>query len=183
MKKLTSIIVVAVALCSSVSAGVVSIPEGNSKGPGKGIVTTPACPCFAAGFSLGGFGGAEFPTHGDGHTGLGGGLLAEYFITENVGLRLSYAAYSTTPVHHEVAGELLLRYPIPSLCIAPYVIAGGGDSVNGSNHGFWNAGAGLEVAIPSAHCLSVFLEGSYQFTSAKHGNDHTVVRLGVKYPF
>ncbi len=72
--------------------------------------------------------------------------------------------------------------PITSLCIAPYILAGGGFSTNSSNQGTYHVGAGLEGRIFNADCLGIFADGIYYF-SEDEDRDFTIVRVGVKWTF
>ena len=122
-----------------------------------------------------------FPRHG-GEDVAGGGVLAEYFFTENIGLQGSYGLFATSSEHHQFDGSLVLRAPIKSLCIAPYVLAGGGVGSNGSTRGDYHVGAGIEARFGAANCMGVFADGTYHFATGDD-TDFTIARLGVKFRF
>lgn len=176
MKYIASLLMT-VALASSAFAG----PVTYDKAP-KGVapVAPLGCECFAPGFALGAFGGAIFPKDDASDDSLGGGVLAEYFFNQYVGLQGSYGIYAEDSEHHQFDGSLVLRYPITSICVAPYVMAGGGFSTNSDSEGDYHVGGGIEARIESLNCLGIFADGAYHF--ADHG-DFTIVRLGVKLPF
>lgn len=162
------------ALASSAIAGPIA-----SKNPKAPVMPDPGCQCFAPGAAFGLFGGAILPSSGRGDDdSLGGGVLAEYFFTENIGLQGSYGAYATNSEHHAFDASLVLRAPIKSLCIAPYILAGGGYSVDGTSEGNFHAGGGLDVRFSS--CVGLFADGAYHWAN---DGDYTIVRLGVKFPF
>lgn len=140
------------------------------------------CESFAPGFAVGVYAGAFLPD-GDGDNELGGGITAEYFFTEFVGIQGSYGVFSTEQEHHEFDAALVLRYPIKSICLAPYVLAGGGYSVNSDNRGNYFVGGGLEYRIESANSLGIFADGAFHFAEDNNDADYTIVRLGVKFPF
>ena len=142
----------------------------------------PGCDCFNSGFAFGLFGGGFLPDYDDADNELGGGFLAEYFFNPYIGLQGTYGVYSTESEHHQFDGSVVLRAPITSLCIAPYVLAGGGFSTNSSNQGTYHVGAGLEGRIFDADCLGIFADGIYYF-SEDDDRDFTIVRVGVKWTF
>lgn len=178
MKYLASLIVTA-ALASSAFAGPVSY---SGKG-GKPVqpVAPVGCECFAPGFALGIFGSAILPEESDNE--LGGGALAEYFFTPYVGVQGSYGLYATNSEHHEFDGALVLRYPITSICVAPYLLVGGGYSTNSIDSWNYFVGGGVEARLESLNCLGVFADGAYHFAADDNDEDYTIVRLGVKLPF
>jgi len=172
MKILTTLLMTA-ALASSALAGPIA------KNPKAPVLPDPTCECFAPGAAIGFFGGAILPNdRGGSDDALGGGLLAEYFFTENIGLQGSYGIYATDSEHHAFDASLVLRAPIKSLCLAPYLLAGGGYSVNGTSEGNWHVGGGLDYRFNN--CSGIFADGAYHFAEA---GDYTIVRLGVKIPF
>ena len=178
MKTLASLILSA-ALASSAIAGT-SVSYSGKSGKAVQTMAPQGCDCFAPGFALGVFGGAFLPTHGS-DSALGGGVLAEYFFTENFGIQGTYGIYDTHSQHHQFDGSFILRAPIRSLCIAPYLMAGGGLATNGTTRGDYHVGAGIEARFSSLGCMGIFADGAYHF-AANDGADFTVVRLGVKFP-
>lgn len=172
MKLLTTLLMTA-ALASSAIAG--PIATKNPKAP---VMPDPGCQCFAPGAALGVFGGAILPNGRGGDDALGGGLLGEYFFTENIGIQGSYGVYATHSEHHAFDASLVLRAPIKSLCLAPYLLAGGGYSVNGTSEGNFHVGGGVDIRL--AGCKGLFADGAYHFAN---DGDYTIVRLGVKFPF
>jgi hypothetical protein len=180
MKYITTLLM-SVALASSAVAGTMSAPK-NPKAPVLPAPAPTGCDCFNAGASFDLFGAAILPAEGGGDDAFGGGIGVNYFFSPYVGLDLNYAAYATDSVHHQVDGNLVLRAPINSLCIAPYALAGGGFATNSSNRGTYQVGAGIDVRLQSMNCLGIFAEGLYHF-AADDTPDFTTVRLGVRIPF
>src|SRR5437867_1574683 len=85
MKTIASLIMT-VALASSAFAGPVTY---SSKGSKAVAPVAAGCACFEPGFAVGAFGGAILPS-GPGWNepdSLGGGVLGEFFITENIGIQ------------------------------------------------------------------------------------------------
>jgi len=181
MKKIASLILSA-AFASSVFAGPVSYSGKDSKAVVPPVIET-GCECFAPGFALGGFGAALLPDSGSEDDVLGGGVSAEYFFTPYIGIATSYAVFATGSEHHEFDGALVLRYPITSICVAPYVMAGGGYSTNADDKSNYFVGGGLEARFEGANCIGVFADGAYHFAEDGNDTDYTIVRLGVKFPF
>lgn len=171
MKILTTLLMTA-ALASTAFAGPIA------KNPKAPVLPPPTCECFAPGAAIGVFGGAILPDGRGDDDALGGGVLAEYFFTENIGLQGSYGVYATDSEHHAFDASLVLRAPIKSLCLAPYVLAGGGYSVNGTSEGNWHVGGGLDYRFNN--CTGIFADGAYHWANE---GDYTIVRLGVKIPF
>lgn len=183
MKKIASLIM-SLALASSAFAGPVSY---SGKG-GKFVQpTAPApvgCDAFGPGFALGIYGGGYLPENDSFEDdALGGGVLGEYFFNQYIGIQGSYGIFATDQEHHEFDGALVLRYPITSLCIAPYAMAGGGFSVNSEDKGNYFVGGGIEARFVGANNLGVFADGAYHFAADDGDFDYTIVRLGVKFPF
>jgi hypothetical protein len=180
MKALTALIA-SLALATGVMAGPAGYPSKNPKAPLAPLPTPPApgCGCFGAGSSLDIFGAAIRPEGGDECPGGGVGLT--HFWSRNVGLDLNYSVFSTNKEHHELDAALIFRAPIDSLCVAPYAIVGGGYATNSSNRANVEAGAGIDIRMPSWNCMGVFAEGSYHF--AQKDGDYTTVRLGLRIPF
>jgi opacity protein-like surface antigen len=177
MKYITTLLM-AVAFASSAVAGPMSAPK-NPKAP---VLPPPApsCGCFGTGAAFDIFGAAILPEGGE--DALGGGIGVNYFFTPNIGLDFNYSAFATDSVHHQLDGNIVLRAPIDSLCIAPYALAGGGFATNSSNRGTYQVGAGIDVRLQSMNCLGIFAEGLYHF-AADDTPDFTTVRLGVRIPF
>lgn len=178
----TTLLLLCVALTSTAFAGTPATYSGKGgKAPVQPIVPL-GCDCFAPGFTYGFFGGAELPSEDSFRDdGLGGGILGEYFFTENIGIQASYGAFAPNPVHHIYGADLVVRFPIRSLCIAPYILGGGGAISNGDTLGYVNAGAGIDVRFPSFNCIGIFADGAYHWTEESDEN-FTLIRLGVKIP-
>ena len=178
MKKIASLIMT-VALATSAFAGSpVTYSSKNAKTPRAPQPT--GCSCFAPGAAFGVFGGAFLP-NGGGENALGGGVLAEYFFCENFGIQLSYAAVAADGTTHLFNGDVVLRAPIQSLCIAPYLLVGGGFHVDGSNLGEYHVGGGIEAKFKGTN-LGAFVDGTYNWhSSSNRDRDYTLVRLGVKF--
>jgi len=178
MKILTTLFTMAV-LATSAVAG----PVGSAKNAKNPVAPLPpaGCNAFGPGAFFDVFAGGFLP-EGAGDDELGGGVGVGYFFNRYVGVDLNYGLYATDSEHHQFDGNLILRAPIDSLCIAPYLLVGGGLSTNGTTQGNYQAGAGLDVRFSSASNIGIFAEGSYHW-AAEDDSDYTLVRLGVRIPF
>ncbi len=181
MKKLLSTIVLL-----AVSAGLATAGDYYSKAPvSKGPVVTPPpiCPCFDPGVELSLFGAGIFPDAGD-EDELGGGVGVGMFFTENLGINVSYHAFNTDPsVEHYGTADLVLRFPIHELCIAPYVFGGGGVVTNGTTEGLYRAGGGIDIRMDSMGCVGLFVDGAYNWVDGDDHDDAVIARVGFKIPF
>ena len=113
--------------------------------------------------------------------GFGGGIGVNYFFTRNLGISVSGTIYDGDT--HEVWNtdlDLVYRFPIEGgICIAPYILAGGGLEMDGTIIGTWNAGAGLEWrATPS---FAIYGEGRYIWGALDEGV--ATARLGLRFVF
>ena len=178
--KIPTLLLAACALATSAIAGPVSYSSKSA----KNVVQPQAaigCDCFAPGAAIG-INGTGIIFNGDGDDdALGGGVLAEYFFTEMIGIQGSYNILATDSEHHEFDGALIVRFPITSICLAPYIMGGGGYSTDSNDS--WNvfAGAGLELRLPDVNCLGIFADAAYHWAD-DDGTDFTLIRLGVKFP-
>jgi hypothetical protein len=178
--KLTSLLIALALSASSLVAGPAYAPK-NAKEPVLPTAPAPTgCDCFGPGASFDVFAGGFFPDSGD--AAYGGGIGLNYFMTPAFGVDLNYGLYSTDSAHHQIDGNLVLRAPITSLCVAPYLLAGGGFATNSSNRGTYQAGAGLDIRFQSSGCMGLFLEGLYHFNAGESA-DFTTARVGVRIPF
>ena len=177
MKKIASLLM-SIALASTAFAGPMS--EKSSKGP---VLPPPPDNCFGPGWDVGIYGAGFLPHHKDGDykNSLGGGILAEYFFCENFGVQFSYTAVAASGTTHLFNGDLVLRAPLKSICLAPYLLVGGGLQVDGSKEGEYHAGVGLEYRM-SGSKMSIFGDGTYNWHSKSNRElDFTLVRLGLKF--
>jgi hypothetical protein len=177
MKKITALFAVAM-LASSAFAGPVSYDKSK-------VITQPPPPetCFGPGFDIGIFGSALLPkdTRPGYDDGGGGGILLEYFFCNYVGVQASYAANSTDSTLHTYSGDLVLRLPIESICIAPYALVGGGGDTDGSSLGQWHVGGGVDVRFRGSP-LGIFADAAYYWHSSENRDrDYTMIRAGLKW--
>jgi hypothetical protein len=119
--------------------------------------------------------------------GFGGGVGVNYFFTRMLGISVSGNVYDGHKTFNgdraiwHVSGDLVVRFPIEGdLCIAPYILGGGGIGLDGTQVGTWEAGGGLEWRVNPG--LGVFAEGRYIW-AASNDTDSTQTRVGVRFVF
>lgn len=145
----------------------------------------PEEPCFKAGdFSLDLFAGYTWGQDDDNNKEVLddaalGGVGVNYFFTEMVGLGVDAYWFDSNGAIHNFDGSLIIRFPIQSACIAPYIYGGGGFHTDGTNQGSFHAGAGVEWKFAST--TSLFVDGRY--TWLDESNDTALARAGVRLTF
>ena len=175
MNKITSSLFATIALAATGIAG--------SEMVAKDYKTPAPEPCFKdVEFQLDIFGSYTNPVSRSVHSDdFGGGLGVNYFFTRYLGVGVSGNIYDGG-VHGvwNVDTSIIARYPLElgTLCIAPYILAGGGVLTNGTTVGSWHAGGGLEWrATPQ---IGVFGEGRYIWAE---DNDSAMARVGLRFVF
>lgn len=164
----------------ALSAGLVSAGDyGKNPVTKNPIMVDTGCDCFGTGFEFSGFAAGALPDSGSGE--LGGGAAIGYFFTENVGVEVSYTVAAFESEEHIVTGNLIYRMPIRDLCIAPYILAGGGVLTNSATDGLFDVGAGLDIRLDSMGCVGIFVDAAYNWV--EDDRNFTLVRAGVKIPF
>ncbi|MCC6881485.1 MAG: outer membrane beta-barrel protein [Verrucomicrobiales bacterium] len=172
MKKLLSLIAI-LAFAGVANAGDKYVVECKNPPVPTG------CSCFDPGFELGAYFGASFSDK-DGDE-LGGGVTASYFFTQNLGVELNYGVFAYESQHHVINANVVYRMPIPDLCIAPYVMVGGGLLTNSATDGLFDVGGGIEARFDSLGCIGIFVDATYNWV--EDDRDFTLVRGGVRFPF
>jgi hypothetical protein len=177
--KLTSLFIALALSGSSLIAGSGYAPK-NAKEPVLPAPAPTGCDCFGPGASFDVFAGGIFPDGGDAE--IGGGVGLNYFFTPVFGVDVNYGVYATDSAHHQFDANLVMRAPITSACLAPYVLAGGGYATNSSNRATYQVGAGVDIRFQSSGCMGLFVEGLYHFTEGD-SPEFTTARVGIRLPF
>jgi hypothetical protein len=147
----------------------------------------PAQPLFGSGLHLGAHAVFLTPDADRADDSWGGGVNVDYFFNANVGVQVSasWADPGTSEMWHNYTADLVLRAPIESWHIAPYIFAGGGAILEDSSEFLGRAGAGLEIR-PTAN-FGIFADWIYNFPGGGGGHDdvedYQMVRMGVKIGF
>ena len=92
---------------------------------------------------------------------------------------------SSHTTFHNVTGSLIFRYPIDSMCLAPYVFVGGGYTVNGEDWASAHGGVGLEYrVVPNK--VGIFTDGRWTYFGDRSNRgdlNNFVIRAGVRWVF
>lgn len=172
-----------VALLGAAST-LVAGPMSSGK-DGKVTVTQPpvetGCECFNGGFAASVYGLFLTPDAEVEDDTFGGGIGVEYFFNPYFGVAAS--AQWADPgggVVHNYSADAVFRYPITSICIAPYVFAGAGLHTNSATEAIARLGAGLDVRLWD--CNGIFADYTYTMPGGDV-EDYQLIRLGVKFGF
>jgi hypothetical protein len=170
---------IAFALVASLSL-VASSFAGHQMASGKDYKSPPADPCFRdQEFQIDTFGLYGWSVEGSHDDGFGGGVGVNYFFLRNLGVGIDGSLRDASSALWTASASLIVRFPIEgSVCVAPYILGGGGVQTNGTTHGAFHAGGGLEFRLPAG--FGFFGEGRYYWA----GNDDQVqARLGFRVVF
>lgn len=172
-------------LCGAV--GLVSAQAGTSYvapgpvAPPERIEVPTLCQCFepnTASVSI--YAAGLFPNgSGDLDHAIGGGLAVDYFFSENVGIEVDGTWADADSAVHLFTGSVVLRFPIKSICLAPFVFAGGGVHTDGVTQGVYHVGAGLDYRFNPS--VGVFADARYTWT--EETEEYTLARAGLRFAF
>ncbi len=118
--------------------------------------------------------------------GLGGNVGVNYFFTRYIGVGLdnsiggAVGSGSLGGVFDSLQAQVIFRYPIESLRLAPYAMIGGGatwGAYRGQGNG--NLGAGLEYRF--TRNIGTFLDSRYLY--GNNGLNESLTRIGVRFAF
>jgi len=117
---------------------------------------------------------------------LGGGLGVSYFLTKYFGVGIDNSlggcigGNGVSGAVDNLQGNLIARYPIESLHLAPYGIVGGGATWgNNQGQGNGNVGGGVEYRINRG--LGLF--GDYRWLYGSNHLSENLFRAGVRFVF
>jgi hypothetical protein len=114
------------------------------------------------------------------HDNAGGGVAANFIFARYFGIGADTNVFSGgVNGVWQSTGYGILRFPIDSACVAPYIVGGGGAQYDGSTQGLWFAGGGLEWRVVP-HSVGLFTEGRYNWAE---GDDTAQVRAGLRVVF
>jgi len=176
MKKLLSLTGLFILTAASAFAG-----DGVSF-KDKVVVEEPTCRFRANELQLDASGTSLF--YSAGRPAWGGGLVVNYFFTKFVGLGAEQDVVGRKGESAEWAtvGNLFLRYPICSLNLAPYAMAGGGAAYGAgrNGHGFGHVGGGIEYRATDH--IGLFSDARWIFSS-EEPKSGVLGRAGVRFAF
>jgi len=182
MKKLAATILAFGIVLSAAHAGSSSYYY-SSKAPAKDPIPLQPENCFYAGESfLDIFGVYADPEGGDDQgyeDSIGGGLGLGHFFTEYLGARGRAYWWDGGSAVHSINADLILRAPIQSLCIAPYIYGGVGGAFDSTNQFTQHVGGGLEMRLTGR--VGVFAD--YSRTFADDTGDWNLYSLGMRILF
>lgn len=119
------------------------------------------------------------PTGNQLASGVGGGIGLGYFFTERFGLMSRAYWWDAESVIHSITTSAVLRFPIQSICLAPYIYAGVGAHLDSVNQFGSHAGAGLEFRMTER--LGLFAD--YSYTWAEETENWHLGTLGLRLAF
>lgn len=145
------------------------------------ITVESVCDCFDEGkVTVSLYGAGIVFESGTTDDSLGGGLGIGYFFTEYAGVEVDATWLATDSVLHNFGASLVLRYPIKSACLAPYLLAGGGYETDSVQQWTAHLGAGIDWRFGSGPtCPGVFVDGRYTWT--EEDINFTLIRAGFKF--
>lgn len=149
-----------------------------------GFDLKPICDCFDRGAtSIDLFGAYVMPHRSGGlDDSLGGGIaLTKY---KNSYLGFSVGAYwwdGGDDLVTSATASVIFRYPLRTLCVAPYAVMGFGGDFGSEGQVTGHLGAGIEIRVPDVKNLSLFIEGTYTWANATE--NYAMFRLGTRYEF
>jgi len=180
MKKLIIGFLTCAAIAAPAFAGEPVVTGKDYKQP----VIEEVTPCFAdTEFTIDAFGYYQSDaTSGLYESGFGGGVGVNLFFARYFGIGIEggwdeQSANGNTVIHN-VSGSFIVRYPIDSICLAPYALVGAGGRFDGEQNATYHTGAGLEYRF-SPH-IGIFGDARYVWTDA---NDLVVIRTGLRFAF
>ena len=111
----------------------------------------------------------------------GGGLGASYFPTLNfgVGVDINIPKNGGTFIDSQTT-NLMLRKPLGSSGLSPYIFGGGGRSYDPMNQ--WIAQAGIGLEYRSSHKMGLILDGRYVW-GQNSSTDILLLRTGLRFVF
>lgn len=184
MKKIVLSLLAGVAIASTSFAGSSYVASSKSY---KQEETYVAPLCFQdTEFTLDLF-GAYVQTDDNGRgvytDGWGGGVGLNFFFARYFGIGVDGIwtdTASNSSIIHNVSGSFIIRFPIDTICLAPYVFGGGGGHFDSENNASAHAGAGLEYRATEK--IGIFGDGRYTWVDDNAG-DFATYRLGVRFVF
>lgn len=118
-----------------------------------------------------------------GNQGVQRGVQGAAAAVPGVAARTRTTANDSTTVHN-FSASVIYRFPIDSICLAPYIFAGGGFAVDGKQWATAHAGAGVEKRLSSK--VGLFTDARWTFLGDRFGRDelgNLGVRAGVRIVF
>ncbi len=122
--------------------------------------------------------------------GVGGNLGVNYFFSKYIGVGIDDSVGGFWPSSNSAAqgvdslqADLLLRYPICSWNLAPYLMVGGGASWGSASQGDGNVGAGLEYRFTPNVGLFADCRWLYGGSTSAGQLSMALPRVGLRFAF
>ncbi|RYD32394.1 MAG: hypothetical protein EOP86_15795 [Verrucomicrobiaceae bacterium] len=158
----------------------VSGPSAPPQAPAK-IDVPRVCDCFKENTAFVSIYGAGLLPDGGGRfdDSLGAGLALDYFFSTHVGIEVDGTWAATSEDVGIFTASLVLRLPIDSICLAPYIFGGGGiQASEGEGEGIAHVGAGVDWRFNNR--CGIFGDGRYTWGDEQN---YTLVRAGLRIAF
>ncbi len=114
----------------------------------------------------------------------GGGAGLNYFFTRYLGASVDFnmsSKPSSLNLVDDVAGHLVLRAPIDSLSLAPYIFGGGGRGMSPVWQWMYDAGVGVDLRLNPK--LGLFSDARYMWSDDSRDLDRLLIRAGLRIVF
>ena len=112
-------------------------------------------------------------------SGAGAGIGLTHFITDSFGLSGRAYWWDTDSIVNSVTASAILRKPIESLCLAPFVYGGIGGHFDSVNQFSTHLGAGVEYRLTDR----IGIIGDYSHTFTDVTQDWDMYTLGLRIRF
>lgn len=113
----------------------------------------------------------------------GGGVGVNYFFTREIGIGgdMNIIANTHGNFVDQVAGSLIIRFPIDPSGFAPYVFGGGGRVTNPLWAWEGHAGVGIEYRLNPV--VGIFSDARYMWVDNSNLSDRLMLRAGLRLVF
>jgi len=160
----------------------VTVFAGPFKSIQEVVIVEPDCVFRDNELQIDAFGAGAFTRNRS--AGWGGGLGLNYFFLRYLGIGVEQSMFGHRGSYTDWAtiGNVFLRYPICSLHIAPYAMAGGG-AIYGKNHsgiGLGHVGGGLEIRITDN--IGLFGDARWMYSGVEPRSG-VLARTGLRFAF
>lgn len=172
--------------CLLAAAAVTGLQAGPAKSVKEVVVVEQPCKYRDTEFQLDAFGTGAF--YNSGRPGWGGGLGANLFFLRYLGIGVEQGLFGREAVgssggyaEWSTMGNFYLRYPICSIGLSPYLMAGGGAVYgNGNGKGVGHVGGGLEYRFTDN--VGIFTDSRWLY-SGEEPRSGVLTRMGFRFAF
>ena len=113
----------------------------------------------------------------------GGGVGANYFITRELGVGADFNMSDKEGARlvDDVVGSVMLRFPIESIGLAPYLIGSGGRAISPIYQWTYGGGVGLDLRFNPT--TGIFSDARYFFGDQGTIYNRLLIRMGLRLIF